>query len=114
MAVSPFSDGTPGASQWPIPPNHYFDYELEIGVGYAGTYFYHSHIGFQAVTAAGPLVVEGQLISLSYPFNSRREREIRAKIRKASRKCLSVYIYTFLTPIFLILSPFHNCVRPNG
>jgi FtsP/CotA-like multicopper oxidase with cupredoxin domain len=58
MAVSPFSDGTPGASQWPIPPNHYFDYELEIGRGYAGTYFYHSHIGFQAVTAAGPLIVE--------------------------------------------------------
>ena len=58
MAVSPFSDGTPGASQWPIPPNHYFDYELEIGSGYAGTYFYHSHIGFQAVTAAGPLIIE--------------------------------------------------------
>ena len=58
MAVSPFSDGTPGASQWPIPPNHFFDYELEIGSGYAGTYFYHSHIGFQAVTAAGPLIIE--------------------------------------------------------
>jgi L-ascorbate oxidase len=58
MAVSPFSDGTPGASQWPIPPNHYFDYEIEIGPGYAGTYFYYSHIGFQAVTAAGPLIIE--------------------------------------------------------
>jgi L-ascorbate oxidase len=58
MAVSPFSDGTPGASQWPIPPNHFFDYELEIVTGYAGTYFYHSHIGFQAVTAAGPLIIE--------------------------------------------------------
>lgn len=58
MAASPFSDGTPGASQWPIPPNHYFDYELDIGLGNAGTYFYHSHIGFQAVTAAGPLIVE--------------------------------------------------------
>ena len=58
MAVSPFSDGTPGASQWPIPPSHYFDYELEIEPGHAGTYFYHSHVGFQAVTAAGALVVE--------------------------------------------------------
>ena len=58
MAVSPFSDGTPAASQWPIPPNHFFDYELETVVGMAGTYFYHSHIGFQAVTAAGPLIVE--------------------------------------------------------
>jgi FtsP/CotA-like multicopper oxidase with cupredoxin domain len=26
--------------------------------GYAGTYFYHSHVGFQAVSAAGPLIVE--------------------------------------------------------
>ena len=58
MAVSPFSDGTPAASQWPIPPNHFFDYELETVVGMAGTYFYHSHIGFQAVTAAGALIVE--------------------------------------------------------
>jgi len=58
MAVSPFSDGTPGASQWPIPPNHYFDYELGISIGYSGTYFYHSHIGFQAVTAAGALIIE--------------------------------------------------------
>jgi len=58
MAVAPFSDGTPGASQWPIPPLHYFDYELEIEKGHAGTYLYHSHIGFQAVTAAGPLIVE--------------------------------------------------------
>lgn len=58
MAVSPFSDGTPAASQWPIPPNHYFDYELETNIGMAGTYFYHSHIGFQAVSAAGPLIIE--------------------------------------------------------
>ena len=58
MATSPFSDGTPGASQWPIPPFHYFDYELQIDLNMAGTYFYHSHIGFQAVTAAGPLIVE--------------------------------------------------------
>lgn len=58
MAVSPFSDGTPAASQWPIPPNHFFDYELETVVGMAGTYFYHSHIGFQAVTCAGPLIIE--------------------------------------------------------
>lgn len=58
MAVSPFSDGTPAVSQWPIPPNHFFDYEIETVIGMAGTYFYHSHVGFQAVTAAGPLIVE--------------------------------------------------------
>lgn len=71
MAVSPFSDGTPGASQWPIPPNHYFDYELEIEVGHAGTYFYHSHIGFQAVTGAGPLIVEDSGSS-PYPYDEER------------------------------------------
>jgi L-ascorbate oxidase len=58
MAVSPFSDGTPSVSQWPIPPAHFFDYEIHIPVGMAGTYFYHSHVGFQAVSASGPLIVD--------------------------------------------------------
>ncbi|RFU24096.1 hypothetical protein B7463_g12243, partial [Scytalidium lignicola] len=58
MAVSPFSDGSPQASQWPIPPNHFFDYEINVPIGMAGTYFYHSHVGFQAVSAAGSLIVD--------------------------------------------------------
>ncbi|KAJ4265244.1 hypothetical protein NW764_015655 [Fusarium oxysporum] len=58
QSAYPFSDGTPLASQWPIPPGHYFDYELRSEVDTAGTYFYHSHIGFQASTAGGPLIVE--------------------------------------------------------
>jgi FtsP/CotA-like multicopper oxidase with cupredoxin domain len=58
MAVSPFADGTPSASQWPIPPAHFFDYEINVPHGMAGTYFYHSHVGFQAVSAAGPLIVD--------------------------------------------------------
>ncbi|KAH8669081.1 putative laccase [Xylariales sp. PMI_506] len=73
MAVAPFSDGTPGASQWPIPPMHYFDYELGLDIGHSGTYFYHSHIGFQAVTAAGPLIVED---AESPPFEYDEERTI--------------------------------------
>ncbi|KAE8381839.1 Cupredoxin, partial [Aspergillus bertholletiae] len=56
--TAPFSDGTPLASQWPIPPGHFFDYEVRPEPGYAGTYFYHSHVGFQAVTAWGALIVE--------------------------------------------------------
>lgn len=36
---------------------HFFDYELRPQIGEAGTYFYHSHVGFQAVSAAGPLIV---------------------------------------------------------
>lgn len=58
QAASPFSDGTPQVSQWPIPPMHFFDYELHPEAEDAGTYFYHSHVGFQAVSAAGPLIVE--------------------------------------------------------
>ncbi|KHN98325.1 uncharacterized protein MAM_04086 [Metarhizium album ARSEF 1941] len=58
QAAYPFSDGTPLASQWPIPPNHFFDYELRAESGMAGTYYYHSHVGFQAGTATGALIVE--------------------------------------------------------
>jgi len=58
QTTAPFSDGSPQASQWPIKPGEYFDYEIKPNVGEAGTYFYHSHIGFQAVSAAGPLIVE--------------------------------------------------------
>ncbi|KAL2867486.1 Cupredoxin [Aspergillus lucknowensis] len=56
--TAPFSDGTPAASQWPIPPGRFFDYEVRPEIGSAGTYFYHSHVGFQAMTAKGPLIVE--------------------------------------------------------
>ncbi|KAH9905689.1 L-ascorbate oxidase [Xylariomycetidae sp. FL2044] len=56
--TAPFSDGTPIVSQWPIAPGQYFDYEIHPEEGDAGTYFYHSHIGFQASTAHGLLVVE--------------------------------------------------------
>ena len=61
MSSSPFSDGSPSASQWPIPPLHFFDYELHPEVGTAGTYFYHSHVGFQAVSASGPLIIEDKV-----------------------------------------------------
>ncbi|KAK5169184.1 uncharacterized protein LTR77_006493 [Saxophila tyrrhenica] len=53
-----FSDGTPSASQWPIPPLHFFDYEVRPEKDDVGTYFYHSHVGFQMATASGPLIVE--------------------------------------------------------
>ncbi len=36
---------------------HYFDYELRPQIGEAGTYFYHSHVDFQSVSVAGPLIV---------------------------------------------------------
>ena len=37
---------------------HFFDYEVHPLESEAGTYFYHSHVGFQMDTASGPLIVE--------------------------------------------------------
>ncbi|KAK4155633.1 Laccase-like multicopper oxidase 1 [Chaetomidium leptoderma] len=56
--LAPFADGTPAVSQWPIPPGHFFDYEIAPEVGHAGSYFYHSHVGLQALSCTGPLIVE--------------------------------------------------------
>lgn len=56
--AAPFSDGTPLVSQWPIPPNRFFDYEIRPEFGDAGTYFYHSHVGFQQSTAHGAIIVD--------------------------------------------------------
>lgn len=56
--MAQFSDGSPLASQWPIPPLNFFDYEVEVSPGDAGTYFYHSHVGMQALTVTGALIVE--------------------------------------------------------
>lgn len=58
MRTAPFSDGSPQVAQWPIAPGEYFDYEIRPEIGDAGTYFYHSHIGFQAMTAHGLLIVQ--------------------------------------------------------
>lgn len=56
--MAEFSDGSPLATQWPIPPLNFFDYEIDLLPGDAGTFFYHSHIGMQALTATGALIVE--------------------------------------------------------
>lgn len=58
QAAAPFSDGTPQASQWAIAPGYFFDYEIKPAVGEAGTYFYHSHVNFQASSVSGPIIVE--------------------------------------------------------
>ena len=36
---SPFSDGTPAASQWPVPPGKYFDYEFMLDEDISGTLY---------------------------------------------------------------------------
>lgn len=35
--LSPYADGTPKTSQWPIAPGSYFDYEFDLQPGSAGT-----------------------------------------------------------------------------
>lgn len=81
------------ASQWPIKvglsfcqfssqessPNHqqtqageFFDYEIKPLIGEAGTYFYHSHVEFQAVSAAGPLIVEEIDEAAPYSYDDER------------------------------------------
>lgn len=74
MRLAPFSDGTPQASQWPIPPCHFFDYEIFPLKKEAGTYFYHSHVGFQAISADGPLIIE-DLEEPPYQYDDERTIE---------------------------------------
>lgn len=54
-------------------PGGYFDYEIWPKIGEAGTYFYHSHVGFQAVSATGPLIVD-EMYGKSPPFTYDDER----------------------------------------
>ncbi|RMZ85906.1 hypothetical protein DV736_g6540, partial [Chaetothyriales sp. CBS 134916] len=63
LRTSPFSDGTPEVSQWPIAPGEFFDYVITPLFGDAGSYFYHSHVGFQASTAQGVIIVEDAKIT---------------------------------------------------
>ena len=51
---------------------HFFDYELRPQIGEAGTYFYHSHVGFQAVSASGPLIVEEADGRFPYEYDEER------------------------------------------
>ncbi|EXJ83429.1 hypothetical protein A1O1_07052 [Capronia coronata CBS 617.96] len=68
LSTAPFADGSPQASQWPIPPGHFFDYELHPNAYDAGTSMYHCHVGFQAITGSGPLIVK-DASPLPYPYD---------------------------------------------
>jgi L-ascorbate oxidase len=68
--MATFSDGSP-VTQWPIAPGRCFDYEVHPEPDDAGTYFYHSHVGFQAMTASGPLIIEDN-VEPSYDYDDER------------------------------------------
>lgn len=69
--TAPFSDGTPLIAQWPIPPLHFFDYEVRPEKNDAGSYFYHSHVGAQQISAFGPLIVD-DVGSKPYKYDDER------------------------------------------
>ncbi|KAK3991488.1 putative L-ascorbate oxidase [Cladorrhinum sp. PSN332] len=69
--LAPFADGTPQAAQWPIPPGHFFDYEIAAENDDAGTYFYHSHVMMQALSCTGPLIVDDCGVS-PYEYDDER------------------------------------------
>lgn len=70
--MAPFADGSPQASEWPIPPGHFFDYEILTHCGDSGTYYYHSHVGVQAFTASGPLIIDDSPASPTYHYDEER------------------------------------------
>ncbi|ODN01041.1 L-ascorbate oxidase, partial [Orchesella cincta] len=45
MKTTPWMDGVPGVTQCPIPAGSTFRYEFDVPIG--GTYYWHSHAGFQ-------------------------------------------------------------------
>lgn len=51
---------------------HFFDYELRPSIGEAGSYFYHSHVDFQASTVNGPLIVEEADSQPPYSYDDER------------------------------------------
>ncbi|KAL6849008.1 hypothetical protein ACO1O0_008538 [Amphichorda felina] len=53
-------------------PGNFFDYEVRPQIGEAGTYFYHSHVGLQGVTATGPLLVASHNLQPAYHYDDER------------------------------------------
>ena len=63
-------------SGWPIPAGGYYDYEFQLvsvrryrpdhqEPGHFGTYWYHSHVGMQMHTSAGPIIIKEKNRTLS-------------------------------------------------
>ncbi|KAK4643207.1 Ascorbate oxidase (AO)-like protein [Podospora bellae-mahoneyi] len=86
--MAPFADGTPLASQWPIPPGHFFDYEIATNNDDAGTYFYHSHVGIQAISCTGPLIVD-DCGSSPYHYDDERILHFQDFFQKSDQEMMS-------------------------
>ncbi|KAK0671935.1 putative L-ascorbate oxidase [Cercophora samala] len=86
--MAPFADGTPLAAQWPIPPGHFFDYEIATNNDDAGTYFYHSHVGMQAMSCTGPLIVD-DCGSSPYHYDDERILHFQDFFQKSDQEMVS-------------------------
>ncbi|KAK9722271.1 hypothetical protein K7432_002807 [Basidiobolus ranarum] len=68
---TPFSDGVPRLTQWPILPGTMYRYEINVG-DQVGTYFYHASTGIHGMTAFGALVVDDNLGPRIYKYEEER------------------------------------------
>lgn len=70
---------------------NYFDYEIRTEVGDAGSYLYHSHVYFQAISTHGPLIVE-ECGPPAYQNDEDRNLILGDYYNKTDTKLLTVYL----------------------
>lgn len=76
MKLHPIMDGTTMISQWPILPGQFYDYQIPLTAEDKGTYFYHSHVGAQAMSAYGVLIVhDPNSVDLQDPSTATEQTE---------------------------------------
>ncbi|PWN30325.1 Cupredoxin [Jaminaea rosea] len=69
--MTPYADGTV-ISQWPIAPGKWFEYQIKPTQEDVGSRYYHAHVGLQAMSASGPLIIEDD----NPPFEFDEERTV--------------------------------------
>ncbi|ORX94528.1 Cu-oxidase-domain-containing protein [Basidiobolus meristosporus CBS 931.73] len=68
---TPYSDGVPRLTQWPILPGTMYRYEMNVG-DQVGTYFYHASTSIHGMTAFGPLVIDDNLGPRLFKYDEER------------------------------------------
>lgn len=68
---SPWSDGAPSITQWPILPMNSFTYEFQVP-DQMGTFFYHAHSGYQQSTLHGALIIHAKDFACPYQYDEEK------------------------------------------
>lgn len=63
--------------------------EVHTQLGEAGSYFYHSHVGFQAASVAGPLIVEETLAPIPFQYDEERTMFLSELFNKTEENLVS-------------------------